>query len=226
MRYYLWSLLLLQLFCFISGFAENKVEANKVEPPQIKLTDKQLRTLARGKPVYPPVVADSENSGSALAVFKVEAPTQFVWEVIKQFDQYPIWVDGVQKIEYYKPVNGQNIFVKFTVGKWFTPSFEYHISHFYPQLNGTLGTWSLDSSQKNDLTGCQGFWRVTADKDNPLHSVVEYSVSLKTEGVMLNIVRPLLVKNGTRDATSWVSKQAKIAYENFLAKEAATAKKS
>ncbi|MDA0712810.1 MAG: SRPBCC family protein, partial [bacterium] len=200
--------------------------AYKVEPPQIKLTEKQLKTLAKGKPVYPPVVADSENSGSALAVFKVEAPTQFVWEVIKQFDQYPVWVDGVQKIEYYKPIKGQVVNVKFTVGKWFTPSFEYHITHNYPNLNGTWGSWSLDARQKNDLTGCRGFWRVTADKENPLQSLVEYSVNLKTEGLMLNIVRPLLVKNGTRDATAWVSKQAKIAYEKSLTKTASNAKKS
>ena len=97
-------------------------------PPAIQLTLAHKEQLAHGKPVYFPVV-DNQDGGSAVAVFKVNAPAEFIWKVISQFDQYPNWVDGVKKTNYYKPVDGDHVYVQFTVGKFFTPSYTYHIIH-------------------------------------------------------------------------------------------------
>jgi len=196
----------------------DELSAYKGAPPVLHLTSEQKEILSSGKPVYPPPVEDEKNGGSGIAIFIVDAPLQFVWQVIERFDQYPNWVDGVKKTEMYKPSHGDMVYIKFTVGKWFTPAYEYHIIHNFPKAKTGYGTWSLDTAQKNDLTGCRGFWRVSALKDNPNKSVVEYSVELRTDGFILNLVRPILLSNGVKDATSWVSKQAKIAYENHLAK--------
>ena len=91
-------------------------------PPNILLTPEQKELLMKGKPVYPPIV-DKGDGGAGVAVFKVNAPAEIVWKVISQFDQYPKWVDGVKKTEFYKPAQGDHIYVKFIVGKWFTPSY-------------------------------------------------------------------------------------------------------
>ncbi len=184
-------------------------------PPVIQLTPAQKEQLAQGKAVYPPLV-DNKDGGSAIAVFKVNAPAEFIWKVISQFDQYPNWVDGVKKTIHYKPAEGDSVYIQFTVGKWFTPSYTYHIIHNFPKLKTGWGTWSLDTSQSNDLVNCRGFWRVTPAISNLNQSIVEYSVDLKGKGMMMEIARPTLLKDGVENATSWVSKQAEVVFAEHV----------
>jgi Polyketide cyclase / dehydrase and lipid transport len=190
-------------------------------PPAIELTSAQKEQLTKGRPVYFPVVG-KKNSGSAIAVFKVNAPAELIWEVISRFDQYPNWVDGVKKTTYYKPADGDHVYVQFTVGKFFTPSYTYHIIHNFPKLKSGWGTWFLDTNLPNDLLNCRGFWRVTPTIENPNKSIVEYSVDLKGKGFMMELVGPVLLKNGARNATSWVSKQA----ESLFAKHVLLSQKA
>ena len=184
-------------------------------PPAIQLTPVQKEHLIKGKPVYFPVV-DNKDGGSAVAVFKVNAPAELIWKVISRFEQYPNWVDGVKKTTYYKPFNGDHVYIQFTVGKFFTPSYTYHIIHNFPKLKTGWGTWSLDTSLPNDLINCRGFWRVTPTTENSNHSIVEYSVDLKGKGFMMELARPILLKNGAENATSWVSKQAEILFAEHV----------
>ena len=176
----------------------------------IVLTEKQQRLLESGKPVFPPVKEVDGKGGAATAIFRVKAPTSTVWKVIEDFDQYKNWVDGVKDTVRYEGKDKNKIYVKFQVGKWFTPTYTYHIVHDYLNKDKGFGTWVLDDEKANDLTECVGRWHVSPVKDNPNQSTVEYSVNLQAKGLVLKIIRPILMKNGVKDATSWVKKQAEL----------------
>ena len=84
---------------------------------------------------------------------------------------------------------------------------EYFIDHTYP-AGEDWGTWTLDYSRESDLDDSVGMWRVTALPDDPSKSRVEYSVDIKVSGWVPGFVRDMLVKQGLKDATSWVKEQA------------------
>lgn len=197
--------------CFLAtSISANTTNTIDDTPEAFVLTEKQQRILESGKPVFPPVKEVDGKGGAATAIFRVKAPPATVWKVIKDFDQYKNWVDGVKDTVRYEGKDKNKTYIKFQVGKWFTPTYTYHIVHNYVSKDKGFGTWILDSDKPNDLTECVGHWRVTPLKDDPEQSTVEYSVNLQAEGFVLKIIRPILIKNGVKDATSWVKKQAEL----------------
>jgi hypothetical protein len=199
------------LLCSTLAFADaDLLKPYEGAPPVVTISAEQEAKLAKGKAIYPPPAEAGEAGGGAMAIFRVNAPANTVWDVIANFDQYKGWVDGVVDIKRYKPNSGDNIFIQFTVGKWFSPNYIYHVIHNYPMSKTGWGTWTLDTSVKNDFQSCRGFWRVMPVKDNPNQSDVIYSVDLRASGPIMKLFKPLLLKSGVRDASSWVKKQAEI----------------
>ncbi|MEW5855717.1 MAG: SRPBCC family protein [Myxococcota bacterium] len=173
------------------------------EPAPLKLSTEETAQLAGGKAVMRQV--EGENGGRGLAVFKVNAPPQTVWNVICDFPQYPKWIKNVKKTEVYRQ-EGENIDVAFTLaGLGF--SIDYFIHHVY-RHEKLWGTWTLDYSRQSDLDDSVGFWRVTPWPGNPEQSQVEYSVDVQVRGWIPGFVRGIIVDNGLKQATGWVKEQA------------------
>jgi hypothetical protein len=82
------------------------------------------------------------------------------------------------------------------------------------------GTWHLDSTMPNDLNEVRGFWRVTPLADNANHSLVEYAIDLRASGLIMTIFRPMLLKTGIRDATSWLKKHSEARFAEIQQEEA------
>ncbi len=175
------------------------------EPPQIVLTEAEHAKLEKFESVYPPIT-DEGNTGGGQAVFRVKADPQTIWDVIGDFPNYPKYNKDLQQSDYYKPKQGNFLYVKFSASKLFV-TVNWHVKHNYPMIKKGWGTWELDKSQKNDLSECIGFWRVE-QVPGTNYSDISYSVNLASEGFFLNLFRSMLIKEGVQKATQWVKKEA------------------
>lgn len=197
---------LLSTFVLLSSLsAFSALQGYRGEPPRIPLTAADMQNLAQFKPVYPPIV-DQGNGGGGQAVFRVKAPANVVWAVISDFPNYTRYNPDLSEASYYRPKMGDNMFVKFIAGP-FIYRVTWHVKHNYPMGRLGWGTWELDKSENNDLTECIGFWRVDPVPGTN-HSDVSYSVNLEGSGVILNWLRPMLIKTGVQKATQWVKDEA------------------
>ena len=170
-------------------------------PTPTPLTQTELATLDRGKPVYKQT--DGPAGGRGVAVFRVKAPPDVVWGTICDFSNYPRWIDEVAVAEVYGQ-NGNQVFVRFVL-KSMGVSVEYFIEHDY-RASETWGTWTLDYSRESDLVDSVGSWLVR--EVSPGVSQVEYSVDLQISGWVPGFIRNILVDNGLEDATQWLKTQA------------------
>ncbi len=199
------------LFSLITFFGKNLNAAETTltpyrgEPPHVVLSDAERVKLEKFEPVYPPIT-DEGNTGGGQAMFRVKADPQTIWEVISDFPNYPKFNKDLQQSDYYKPKQGNFLYVKFSASKFFV-TVNWHVKHNYPMMAKGWGTWELDKSQKNDLSECIGFWRIDRVPGTN-YSDVSYSVNLASEGFLLNLFKSMLIKEGVQKATQWVKKEA------------------
>jgi uncharacterized membrane protein len=173
------------------------------EPPHVELTSQDQSKLEKGERVMKQV--EQKDGGRGVAVFRVAAPVDTVWTVIRDFNHYPEWVDGVKSTEIYKQDKDQ-IYVKFIIGA-LGVNYEYYIHHNYPSTQD-WGTWTLDYSKDSDLDDSVGYWRVDPVADKPGTSQIEYSVDVRLKGWVPGFIKNLLVNRGLKQATVWVKEQA------------------
>lgn len=208
MNKYFFKIMLLQCLTLslCSGQLLADSYANYVgEPPRITLSGSEKNKLENFEAVYPPVT-DKGNSGGGQAVFRVKAKPETVWAVIADFPNYATYNKDLSSADYYKPKQRDFYFVKFVAKKFFV-TVTWHVKHNYPMLKKGWGTWSLDKSQKNDLSECVGFWRVDAVPGTD-YSDVSYSINLASDGFFLNLFKDMLISEGVKKATEWVIKEA------------------
>jgi ribosome-associated toxin RatA of RatAB toxin-antitoxin module len=170
-------------------------------PPAPRLSAEELSVLASGKPVMRTI--DGESGGRGSAVFRVNAPPEVTWRVINNFAAYPNYISEVKSCQVYQR-SGNNIDTAFTI-KALGISIDYFIRHRFHQAE-RWGTWTLDYSRLSDVDDSVGFWRVTAVDGNPNQSQVEYSIDVSLKGWVPGFVRTLMVDNGVKTATEWVTK--------------------
>jgi Polyketide cyclase / dehydrase and lipid transport len=175
------------------------------EPPRIALTDAERVRLEKFEPVYPSITDDG-NAGGGQAMFRVKADPETIWGVIADFPNYPTFNKDLQKADYYKPRQGNFFYVRFAATKFFY-TVNWHVKHNYPMMKKGWGTWELDKKQANDLSECIGFWRVD-QVPGTNYTDVSYSVNLASDGVILNLFKGMLIKEGVQKATQWVKNEA------------------
>ena len=210
MKKYPVSLMASLSFFSLAVFFANNLSAAELtpyrgEPPFIVLSDAERGKLERFEAVYP-AITDEGNTGGGQAMFRVKADPQIIWDVIADFSNYPKFNKDLQKTEYYKPKQGNFVYVKFAATKFFY-TVNWHVKHNYPMIKKGWGTWELDKSQTNDLSECIGFWRVEQVPGTNFADV-SYSVNLASDGAILNLFKAMLIKEGVQKATQWVKNEA------------------
>ncbi len=187
---------------------QNKLSPYSGEPPEVVLDEHELKSLAKGQAVFKKL--NLENTKRGLAVFRVNADTQTIWSVIKDFKSYPQWIEYIDETEIYKQ-EAENIYVKF-VASGLLGDIVWYIVHNYPQditrNERDWGTWKLDYNNRSDINGSVGFWRVVPVVDDPKKSDVIYSVDLRLKGFFVSLFEASLITSGLKDATQWVKVQA------------------
>lgn len=173
----------------------------KYEP--VSLSEAEKKQVAAGKPVFKKMEGDT--GGRGIAIFRVNAAPDVVWEVLKSFERYPKWIDDVDETEVYRK-KGEDIDVRFEISAMGF-SVEYFIAHKFREAD-KYATWTLDYSRQSDLGDSVGFWKVDAVEGDPNASVVTYSVDIQIKSWVPGFIRTLLVDNGLKAATEWVKEQS------------------
>ena len=176
----------------------------KGEPPAAKLTEADEATLASNKAVKKQVKL-GDAGGRGVAVMDIHAPTDVVWDKIKDYDSYPSWVENLDECEIYKE-DGSALFVYFKASVLGIPA-EWWVEHDY-QVDKGYVTWTLDYSKQSDLDDSVGYWRVTELSADPPLTRVEYSVNIQLSGWVPGALEDMLADKGLTVATSWVKAQA------------------
>lgn len=206
------SFLLGVVLCCSTAFAadatkphehQGKLKPYARPPVPLKLTDAERKDLDQGTAVMRQI--EGSAGGRGMAVFRVNASPDVVWETINDFASYPKWIDSVKTCEVYKREGGL-IDVHFKLSS-FPVSVEYYIHHDF-DLARRWGTWTLDYGRNSDLDDSVGFWRVNAVDGNPNQSLVEYSVDITLKGFVPGFIRTIVVDKGLREATTWVKVQS------------------
>ncbi|MFZ9888804.1 MAG: SRPBCC family protein, partial [Myxococcota bacterium] len=70
------------------------------EPPTLSLNETEWQQLRAGQSLSR--LGEAATGGHASSVFLVEASPDAVWNVLKQFERYPDWIDSVQATEVYR----------------------------------------------------------------------------------------------------------------------------
>lgn len=183
----------------------------KAGAPDIKLSQADLDTIARGKTIQRQMINKETNSGTALAILDVAAPVSVVLERIVDFKAYPKMVSGVNECSNYREVthrNGTQTLLTHMVIKAAFLKFTGYFHHtYYPKLNSV--TWTLDYDRTSDFTDSVGYWYVAPHPERPAtDSRVFYSVNLLPGEMVPGFVVDILQKQALNQATAWVKLEA------------------
>lgn len=181
------------------------LEPYRGEPPQVELDEKERDRLEKGGTVFKNLSHGDIKRG--VIVFRVAAPAAVVWSVIKDFNSYPEWIDGVDKAGIYKEENGHT-YVHFEGHNFFLGKLTWYVNHAYPEDDRNWGTWTLDYNHVSDFEDSVGFWRVQPVRDDPGSSDVIYSADIKFNIRIPSFIERIVVKMQIKKATHWVRKQA------------------
>jgi hypothetical protein len=180
------------------------------EPELFVLSEKESRQLQKDKPIFRRQLIGKEKR--FVTVFPVNASAQIVWSVIKDFSQYPDWIEDIQNVDIYKQENGI-LYVRFDAETKFAGKNSWFARHDYPVDDREWGTWTLDYSHLSDLDDSVGYWRVALSELNTEKSIVSYSAAVKLKPRVPAFIINLIVKSRLKQATHWVKEQAELRRE-------------
>jgi hypothetical protein len=178
-------------------------------PTPAPLDADQLRALAQGETIL--TTLEGDRGGRGIAIQDIRATSDLVWNRIAAFDEYPGMVDYVVECEPYL-ANESDLRVRFVL-KILGFRYEYYIRHDFRPDRGYI-TWTLDYARESDLDDSVGYWAVQSHPEDPGQSRVFYSIDMRTRGWMPGIVRRMIARQGLRDATGWVKREAEILQRN------------
>ena len=180
------------------------------EPERIQLSEKEIRRLQKGNPLFKKQLVGK--SKRAVAIFHVQANPSTVWSVIKDFEHYPGWIVDIKATDIYRR-EGSEIYVRFDAKSKYAGKSTWFARHDYPDDDRDWGTWTLDYDHLSDLDDSVGYWRVSPLQENPEHSIVVYSASLKLKSKIPSFIIGFIVKARLKQATLWVREQAELRKE-------------
>ena len=209
--------ILILCLCSQPSFAEQPAhEHNGIltpyigEPERIELSAKENLRLQMGKPVFKKQLVGK--SKRAVAIFHVQVNPSTVWSVIKDFEHYPRWIADIKATDIYRR-EGSEIYVRFDAENKYAGKSTWFARHDYPDGDRDWGTWTLDYDHLSDLDDSVGYWRVSPLQENPEHSIVVYSASLKLKSKIPSFIIGFIVKARLKKATLWVREQAELRKE-------------
>jgi ribosome-associated toxin RatA of RatAB toxin-antitoxin module len=178
-------------------------------PPAITLSPSEQARFDSGQAVFKTtILADAKR---AAAIFKVNASPGKIWAIIRNFQSYPKWIDGVMKTDIYHQSDNL-LSVRFEANHWLLGTTVWYAEHDYPQLHEinqrNWGSWVLDTAKDSDFEDLVGFWQVKAMANKPNISQVIYSVDLRFKGKFANLFRRSAIRKTLKQATQWVKVQA------------------
>jgi len=203
-RYFFSYLLLVALLSALQAICaeENRALIPFLDaPPEIDLNQKEKEVLNSNKSIFKTITTD--NGEQTVIVFKVNATSETIWSVIKDYPQYKSWIKSVKESEIYK-VEENNIFVKFKIKHWVLGKYQYFINHTFSK-QGNWATWTLDKNQQSDFLSSVGFWRVYEIEDQ---SYVAYSANILFKKKKSNFTRTRAIKSSLKRASNWVKIQS------------------
>ncbi|KAL9183878.1 hypothetical protein ACHAXT_004734 [Thalassiosira profunda] len=211
------------LFANASNFNKPHAHTGKVEPfkpgdPNVKLDGRAKGILKNGKPYQTQV--QTGDSGVALVVQDVNAPTHIVWDRILDYDNYanmvPKTVDSKNyKVVPHKPTKANNFLEKeiYTRMKVGFPmlKLEFFVRHFlYIQAHNSL-TWTLDYTKESDFDESCGYWYIIPHPDDPEERTrLYYSVQVGMFDWVPKFVVDFMSSKALTDATAWVKKYSEL----------------
>jgi len=207
--------ILLMFIAFLPGLAlaadpntahehQGLISAYPAGPPTITMTRPELMKLRKGEPVLKQQ-HDGDAGGRGVAVFRVNAERDKVWDVIMDYPNYVNWVDKLSAADIYQN-SGNKVYVRF-VTKAVAINVEWFIEHTVNRSEYWV-TWTLDYTRNSDLDDSVGYWLLKEVSGQPGVTQVEYSVDIRLKGWVPGFVKKLLVNQGLQDATSWVKVQS------------------
>ena len=174
-----------------------------VNPKRTQLTDAENQTIKNGGLVKKQ--ARTDKGGRGIAILDIAATKRDILAVITDYDEYPNFIDRMEKAEIYKE-NEKEIYTTFVLNATVS-KIEYYIYHKVDRRKGLI-TWTLDYTRESDFDDSTGYWLVYRSPDDPQKTRLEYSVDLRLKGWVPKFVEKLLADQGLEDATKWVKKQA------------------
>lgn len=181
------------------------VEPFRGPPAPPVLDPDQVRALARGEAVL--TTLENDGGGRGMAIQDIQATPATVWNRILAFREYPDMVNYVVESEPYLE-NGNDLRVRFVL-KVFAFRFEYYIKHDFHPDQGYM-SWTLDYTRESDFDDSVGYWVVQPHPEDPNQSRLFYSIDMRTRGWMPGVIRSIIARQGLKDATRWVKREAEI----------------
>ncbi len=182
------------------------------EPDKLILTAKEIQRLEKGQTVFRKQLVGDDKRG--VSVFRVNAPPDTVWSVIKDFSNYPIWIEDIKATHQYRKEDG-DLYIRFDAESRYAGKSTWFARHNYPVDDRNWGTWTLDYDLRSDLDDSVGYWRVTTSEKHPGQSEVIYSAAIKLKSKVPGFIINLIVKSRLKQATLWVKEQAEIRNSNI-----------
>jgi hypothetical protein len=182
-------------------------------PTPATLDAEQLRALAEGKAIR--TTLEGDRGARGIAIQDIRASPDTVWNRIAAFSEYPGMVDYVVESEPYlvnENDNENDLRVRFVL-KILGFRYEYYIRHDFRPDQGYM-TWTLDYTRESDLDDSVGYWLVQAHPQDPGQSRLFYSLDMRTRGWMPGMLRRMIARQGLREATGWVKREAEALQRN------------
>ena len=172
----------------------------------LALAPGEWKQLARGRRVFLETVGPSLENLPAVA-FRVKASPSIVWDVIKEFVSYPMWIKGVSRTHTYREA-GPDIFVEFQIKHWLIGTINYSVKHTYPWPEVSWGTFVLDQDRVSDLESASGLWRTFPVSGDPEATDVLYAAQIVPKKGAARLFRKRIGKAGLKSATKWLTREA------------------
>lgn len=180
-------------------------------PETIELSKRDHKQLNKGKAVFKKQLIGDEKR--AVVLFKVKANQNLIWSVIKDFANYPLWIEDIKSTKLYKQEAGV-LYVRFDAENKYAGKTSWFAKHDYPIDNEGWGSWTLDYDHLSDLDDSVGYWQVIPDAVDPASSLVTYSATLKLKSKAPSFIVSIIVKARLKQATLWVREEAEQRMQN------------
>ena len=185
---------------------DDTVGVAAIDGPELSAAEQQR--LARGQTVIKRTrMGDGREQG--LAAQRIRAPAALVWSTLNDFERWCGMVDHCVGSEVYQStgdlVRGE-VKAKVTLGLAFL-RVSAHCHHVLDRPAGRL-TWTLDTTQPNDVVANEGFWLVRADPTDAGACVVFYSGVVVLAAWAPAWANTFLAEAGLPKAVGWIQREA------------------
>ena len=174
-------------------------------PDSIQLTAEEQRQFDAGEVVLRQETTTGQGEG--VAVQRIDAPIETVWEVILDYDEYPARISTVDTCEVYRE-RGDDVYVDMQ-SSVMGIRFGQYTRNSVHRDEGYM-SWTLDYSRLSDVEDMIGYWRLEQISSNPAVTRLEYGTELMV-GQVPGFLVGFLTRDALRSGTAWVKEYSEAA---------------